>query len=86
MKEGNEEARQTEGDNGGTRRGWRREGRGRSSQIGRVGRQGVGARRTEVGKGNGGREERERTDGEGVEGCATEKEGGRKERGGERCR
>lgn len=77
MKEGNEEARQTEGDNGQGDRG--RGGRGRSLQIGRVGRQEEW--RTEEGKGNGERREGGRLTGEGIEGCTTEKEGGRKEKG-----
>ncbi|KYQ60760.1 hypothetical protein ALC60_00207, partial [Trachymyrmex zeteki] len=61
------------------RNGRRGGGRARSSQIGRVGRQ--RERRTEEGKGNGERREGRWLAGEGIEGCTTEKEGGRKERG-----
>lgn len=79
MKEGNEEARQTEGDNG----QGDRERKARRVRVKLADREGRAARerRTEEGKGNGERREGGRLAGEGIEGCTTEKEGGRKERG-----
>lgn len=78
MKEGNEEARQTEGDNGQGDKG-RKTRRARAKLADREYR---AARGTANGRRKGERrKERGWTAGEGIEGCTTEKEGGRKEKG-----
>lgn len=80
MKEGNEEARQTEGDNGQGDRGRKT----RRVRVKLADREGRAARETANGRRKGERrKERGWTAGwgEGIEGYTTEKEGGRKEKG-----